>query len=119
MRQILIEKYIKPSEILDTVHYIVERWFNEDGELHSFMGHPAVLWYKKGDNIKLENKIWYKKGLRHREKDLPSSIFYKKEKEMSKIWYKNGEEYRAGNKPTLVEYDENRNAISQYKFLAF
>jgi len=95
MKQILIEKYIKPNKVETTTvckKYIVEMWLNEYWDEHSILGHPAVVWYyEEGKNIKIENKIWFKKGVRHREKKLPAIIFYENNEKESIQWiWKNG-----------------------------
>jgi hypothetical protein len=88
-RSILIEKHIEPSETHNKNGcYVVKLWFNEDGDLHSSLGHPAEVW--------IENKViviqyWYKKGVIHRDRDLPAYIEYKNEKITWRSWYKNGE----------------------------
>jgi hypothetical protein len=89
MKQILIEKYIKPSEVeFINNGSFTERWFNDHEEFHSFMGHPAAIWYDKYGEI--ETQYWFKKNLYHREKRLPSIIYYENEKTKIQSWYKNG-----------------------------
>jgi antitoxin component YwqK of YwqJK toxin-antitoxin module len=93
MRQILIEKYIEPSEIKCFKHYIegditIKRWLDINYNLHSFMGQPAYIRYENG---KIEMQEWYKKGVRHRDKNLPSVISYKKGRVSTQSRYKNGE----------------------------
>lgn len=52
MRQILIEKYIEPSEVpirIDSWYVRREKWTNEYGELHGILGHPAYVVYRNGE----------------------------------------------------------------------
>jgi hypothetical protein len=79
MRQILIEKYIEPSEIIPETqsNYEIKRWLDRNGDLHSFLGQPAVICY---NNEGIIIKHWHKKGNRHREKGLPAYIWYKNDK---------------------------------------
>jgi hypothetical protein len=88
-RQILIEKYIEPSEIIIDGNYIIKRWFNEYGDKHSVLGHPAVTLYDSNGQIYYQD--WYEKGLKHRNKTLPSVIGYNSNEQTSyEIWYKKG-----------------------------
>jgi antitoxin component YwqK of YwqJK toxin-antitoxin module len=88
-KQILIEKYIEPSEIKINSNYTYESWFDRNDDLHSFMGHPAsVCYYSNGQII---GKQWYKKGVIHRDGDLPAYIIYYSNGQISyQAWYKNG-----------------------------
>jgi hypothetical protein len=86
-KQILIEKYIEPSEIITQDTYVIKLWFNEDGDLHSFMGQPGKSLYF---NKKIIKQVWYKKNKIHRDKNLPAVIFYRKEQVDEKRGYKNG-----------------------------
>ena len=88
MKQILIEKYIKPSETQFINVFFVEMWLNEYGDRHSFMGQPAFVQYYKGQ---IETQHWDKKGELHRDRGLPAIIYYNnKEQTGAKRWYKNG-----------------------------
>jgi hypothetical protein len=88
-KQILIEKYIEPSEkVTEFNGIIVERWFDKYEYKHSFMGQPAVIVYN--ENKKIIEQRWYKKGFCHRDGDLPACIFYFKEQTSYQEWYKNG-----------------------------
>jgi len=90
MKQILIEKYIEPSEIeIISGDIIIQRWLDKYGDKHSFMGHPAVIAFTK---VEIHYQYWYKKNLPHRDKHLPASIYYYKGKESSKFWWENGEQ---------------------------
>jgi len=108
MKQILIEKYIKPSKTNSRTKgsYIVECWLNEYGDLHSFMGHPAEICYY---NERISEQYWYKKGELHRDKNLPAEICYQKYNNKivttRKEWYKKGKHYRKNNLPTVVGYN--------------
>jgi len=84
----LIEKYIEPSEA-KTLPYggFVELWFDINYELHSFMGQPACIDYIKGQ---IQYQAWYKKGVRHRDRDLPARIWHHSCLIADKEWYKNG-----------------------------
>jgi hypothetical protein len=87
-RSILIEKYIESSEteVISTCA-IIERWHNKYGDRHSFLGQPAEICHYNGQ---IKYQAWYKKGIQHRDKDLPTVIFYKNEEITSKWFYKNG-----------------------------
>jgi hypothetical protein len=87
MRQILIEKYVEPSETKINKYGYIEQWHNDYGELHSFMGHPSLVYFYKG---KILAQHWYKKDVKHREKSLPAEIVYDKKglKELE-CWVKN------------------------------
>lgn len=87
MRQILIEKYIQPSKIEFWANFKFEQWHDRDGELHSFMGHPASVDYNITN--KVISKSWYKKGKEHRDKNLPAFISYYNERMAKQVWYKN------------------------------
>jgi hypothetical protein len=87
-KQILIEKYIEPSETHNSLSYTAEYWADINGDNHSFMGHPAVVIY---NNKEISSQFWFKKSLAHREKNLPASIFYKNGQAIGKEWHKNGE----------------------------
>ena len=76
MRELLIEKWILPTEIYESGTMI---WRNESWEIHSCDDRPAVI-YASG------TKWWYKNGERHRDGDKPAVIFADGEKR----WYKNG-----------------------------
>jgi hypothetical protein len=88
-KQILIEKYIKPSEIIFRGYGIIsEYWFNRNYYLHSFMGQPAENWYYNG---KIKSQNFYKKGAWYRERNLPTYIRYDdNEQTIHQGWYKNG-----------------------------
>jgi hypothetical protein len=94
MKQILIEKYIEPSEIKTDRGYIFEHWLNRNGDLHSFMGQPSEICYYNWESKEIRNQYWDKKGVEHRDKNLPSAIFYEDGKIKSKYWYKNGIEIK-------------------------
>lgn len=90
-RNILIEKYIEPSEIEpETGEYFgIESWFDRNRDLHSNLGQPDYVYY---NNEQVYRQHWHKKGLYHREKGLPAVIFYDKEGKIErKEWYKHGE----------------------------
>jgi hypothetical protein len=87
MKQILIEKYIEPSERKIGENSVFESWFNKYGDLHSSMGQPAFICYKE----QVLSQSWYKKGVEHRDRDLPSYIGYSNGQVYYQEWYKNGE----------------------------
>ena len=62
-----------------------------NGLLHSFDDKPAQLRFNK-------YLIWYKKGLRHRDSDLPAVV-----SENLTVWYKEGNIHRDGDLPACVE----------------
>jgi antitoxin component YwqK of YwqJK toxin-antitoxin module len=111
-KQILIEKYIEPSEILeDITGSIVKRWLDKNGDLHSFMGQPAFIYYKDGQIITQE---WHKKGVIHRDGDLPAIIEYNNSgKVIEKYYYKKGEFHRDGDLPAYIKYDNNGKVTCQ------
>jgi hypothetical protein len=75
MKQILIEKYIEPSEIeILSDGTIIERWLDKNYNKHSFMGQPAEVWYYEDGNV--SNQGWFKKGITHRNRNLPDYIYY-------------------------------------------
>jgi antitoxin component YwqK of YwqJK toxin-antitoxin module len=105
MRQILIEKHIKPSEIIINENYIIERWFDRNGDLHSFMGQPAFVGYK---NVQISYQGWYKKGKCHRDGDQPAYISYDSNGQIDyQEWYKKGDIHRDGDLPADIGYDSN------------
>ena len=88
LKQVLIEKYIKPSETGNKSNDVfIQRWFDKNYDLHSFMSQPAYISYYKG---KIIYKIWYKKGICHRDGDLPAFISYNNGQIYHQKWYKNG-----------------------------
>jgi hypothetical protein len=114
MRQILIEKYIEPNETDSGVFYFVEHWFNEYGELHSLLGQPAENFYGK-DNEELEAQTWHKKGVLHRDRDLPAEINYDSNgKIIEKYWYKDGELHRDKYLPSAIYYGKDGKIIEQH-----
>jgi hypothetical protein len=90
MRQILIEKYIEPSESINRDDgRFTEFWVNQNGDLHNFMGHPSEIRYYNG---KIGSQAWHKKGIQHRERGLPAEICYNLNGQIAyKGWFKNGE----------------------------
>jgi hypothetical protein len=90
LKQILIEKYIKPSEIFKLDYddgFKIERWFDRYGDLHSFMGHPAEVVFCK---FKLSEKRWFKKGILHSDGQFPSIIEYQNKQKETHYWFKRG-----------------------------
>jgi hypothetical protein len=85
MKQILIEKYIEPSEVIITGGCVTERWFDRNCNLHSFMGQPSYVSYKNG---KITTKLWHKKGFIHRNRSLPDMItfLYSYNTTMIELW---------------------------------
>ena len=88
MKQILIEKYIEPSETTNIDDSLfIERWLDRNYDLQSFFGQSAVVEYYNG---KVRCKSWYKKGVLHREKNLPVKIYYhENQTTWREEWYKN------------------------------
>jgi antitoxin component YwqK of YwqJK toxin-antitoxin module len=107
-REILIEKYIEPSETscfpLNVFDYKMgyEKWRNEDGELDSILGHPSLVKYDLFGEV--VEKLWNKKGKLHRERDKPAIIGYQKNKTMHKNWFKKGDYHRDGDLPAIIDY---------------
>jgi len=98
MKQILIEKYIEPS---DTVVFnggsIQKYWFNRFEELDSLFDNPAIinvsiippiLTFKQQ---KKETHYWYKKNRLHRDRNLPAIMIYNDDILTEQLWYKKGE----------------------------
>ena len=107
-RNILIEKYIEPSEIMPEtdINFGFDSWLDRNGDRHSFMGQPAEISYENG---KIKNQFWYKKGERHRDGDLPARIGYDCNGQISyQEWYKKGVLHRDGDLPAEIFYDSNR-----------
>jgi hypothetical protein len=102
-KSILIEKYIEPSDKRKIFGLIAEYWIDKYEYVHSFMDHPAVIYYDL--NRKVVSQDWYKKGELHRDRDLPAEIFYCSEQITKKKWYKKGELHRDGDLPSSIEYD--------------
>jgi hypothetical protein len=114
MRQILIEKYIEPSVIKPEteLNYKTECWFDINGDLHSFMGHPAAIYY---ENEKLISQDWYKKGEFHRDRDLPAIIEYYEDGQTSyQEWYKKGVLHRDGALPAYIGYNNGKISCQQW-----
>jgi len=87
MKQILIEKYIEPSEVKINGNYAIKLWYNKYGECHSFLGQPAFIKYYK---TQIREQRWYTKDELHRDRGLSAYLGYCNEKISCKIWYKNG-----------------------------
>jgi hypothetical protein len=96
MKQILIEKYISPTKIIDSTVHITHIWADEDEELNSTLGQPCVVVYNKYGG-EIVRQTWYKKGLLHREtctkKNLPAVIIYNKNIVIERFYCKEGKEY--------------------------
>jgi hypothetical protein len=88
MRQILIEKYIEPSEKTINESYSIEYWYNEEGYSHSFLNHPAGILYNESEDV--EFQIWCKKGTIHRDKGFPAKIWYWFGKKTREEWFIKG-----------------------------
>jgi hypothetical protein len=110
LKQILIEKYIEPSEVKVYSNYAYERWFDRNYDLHSFMGQPAFIEYRNG---KIINKAWFKKGVLHRDGALPAYISYSNGQIAYQYWYKKGVTHRDGDLPAEIHYI-NGKIIRQY-----
>jgi hypothetical protein len=96
-KQLLIEKYIGPSEIelITVTGHLIERWLDKYGDKHSILGQPAVV--AKCNTGRITYKEWYKKGQHHREKDLPSYVGYNSDGQTYyQEWYKNGKYKKHG-----------------------
>jgi len=91
MRQLLIEKYIKPSNTEVGHGFFIERWYDKYGYCNSSMGQPASIWHGDGQ---IRYQDWYKKGTYHRDKGLPAIIEYEDGKITSQHWHKNGKEIK-------------------------
>lgn len=93
-KQILIEKYIEPSEVeVKEIEarggVVIKRWFDKYGDRHSFMGHPSVIYYNK--DWQVIEQYWHKKNQIHRNRTLPAYIFYENGQIISQEFYTNGE----------------------------
>jgi hypothetical protein len=112
MRQILIEKHIELSKIakvlsMNGTYCSYFFYYNEDGELHSKLGQPAVVSYYL--NGVVFEQSWYTNGERNRGSDNPATIRYDKNGQIIfKCWYRKGQLYRIGNKPVIVEYENEK-----------
>ena len=98
-KQILIEKYIEPSETEVGGVLVRERWLDKYGDRHSLMGQPSEIWYENGQ---ITEKRWHKKGILHRDKALPAETFYYNENIFGELWYQ------------VIYYDNNRNLIGRH-----
>jgi hypothetical protein len=120
MRQILIEKYIHPSEIESDKDNIIEYWKNEYGENHNIFDHPSIVIYDKkmqlieqgwvengqihrdknpaiigyDDNNKIKFKKWFRRDVIYRDGNLPAEIYYEYGKVKDQYWYKDGIEIK-------------------------
>jgi hypothetical protein len=111
MKQILIEKYIEPSEVIIDGNYIFKRWLDRNYNLHSFMGQPACIFYKNGQIIK---KIWCKKGVYHRERDLPAIIEYDSNGQITyQSWFKEDKLHRHVDLPAVIYHNHKGQIIRQ------
>ena len=105
-KQILIEKYIEPSEAKIDGTWVYESWFDKYDDLHSFMGQPAKIGYDS--NGQINHQIWYKKGVQHRDGDLPAYVGYNSNGKISyQVWHKKGVQHRDGDLPVYIRYDKN------------
>jgi len=88
MKQLLIEKYIKPSKVVryGDKHFS-ELWRNEYEELHSIFDCASEIYYFEGQ---ITAQYWHKNGKQHREKSKPAGIIYSDEKVYAIGFYKNG-----------------------------
>jgi antitoxin component YwqK of YwqJK toxin-antitoxin module len=103
MKQILIEKYIEPSETKVRGNLVIKSWFDRNYDLHSFMGQPAGIFYENGRIIEQQ---WFKKGVLHRDGVLPACISYYNGQIIRQWWYKKGVRHRDGDLPAYIEYYE-------------
>jgi hypothetical protein len=87
LKQILIEKYIEPNEVIKEYDIIINLWLNEYGDKHSILQHPAEVRFFEG---KVIQQRWYKKGIMHRGRDLPAIINFRNGIQEIWGWYKNG-----------------------------
>jgi hypothetical protein len=111
MKQLLIEKYIEPSEVIININSVIERWLDRNGELHSFMGQPSVIRYENGQ---INAHSWHKKDKLHRDNNLPSVIWYNQyEQTIRKDWFKKHVLHRDEDMPAVICYDENGKIKSQ------
>jgi antitoxin component YwqK of YwqJK toxin-antitoxin module len=113
MRQILIEKYINPSEIDIDGIWVYETWLDKYGYRNSFMGQPAEVYYYNG---KIANKFWLKNGELDRDKDLPTAMWYYDEKMTRQFWHKKGSLHRDNGLPAEIWYDLNGKIECQHWF---
>jgi hypothetical protein len=93
-KQILIEKYIEPSEISIDGNFSSKRWNDKYGDRHSIMGQPAIICYRKN---KITLQCWFKKGTKHRDRDLPARIDYVDGQIEVQSWYKEGTRIKVKN----------------------
>jgi hypothetical protein len=106
IKSILIEKYIEPSETEYWLHYKMKFWCDRYGEMHSLMGQPAEVWYSNG---RLYTQYWHKKGVCHRDRDLPAYIRYNSNEQIERqIWYKRGVRHRDGTLPSSICYNNGQ-----------
>ena len=92
MRQVLIEKYIEPSETTKTsdgIHlFFIERWKSKYGDLHSILCQPSVVIKFEDGQIRCQQ--WHKKDLIHRGNNLPAVIWYKQTQRTAEFYFIKG-----------------------------
>jgi hypothetical protein len=129
MKQILIEKYIKPSKVEVTINGgTIERWYNRYGESCSILGHPAEVYYFRNKNVcsrfwcesfevksnrqfhngnilfdKMPLTVYRRVGL-HRNKELPAVIIFNEYGEL-----KVQELHKNGKFIKVEQYFNNKN----------
>jgi uncharacterized protein YodC (DUF2158 family) len=97
-KEILIEKYIQPSEIkhIEDGFYscTTKIWHNNYGEKHSYFDLPALINYKMDLS---EEHGWFRDGILHRENKPAVVVYDFLGRKYSEIWYFNGKMYKNPN----------------------
>jgi hypothetical protein len=113
-KHIILEKYIKPYEVLKNDGFIIEIWKDENREYNNILDHPAVVWSSL-INGNVISKCWHKNGKIHREGDVPAVITYNfKEKESKRMWYKKGRIHRDGDNPAQIFFESRQIVEERY-----
>jgi hypothetical protein len=105
-KNILIEKYIEPSEVVYFGTFFTEYYYNRLGELHSFLGQPAEVFNYNKSEIRAQR--YYKRNKIHRDCDQPAIIEYTSGRIDRQYWLKEGNMHRANNKPAGIYYKNNK-----------
>ena len=79
------------------VSLVCQQWLDPQGKIHRDGDAPAVI-ARQGS---VENKYWYRHGIRHRRLDRPSVV----NADGSQAWYQRGQLHRDGDQPAVILSD--------------
>lgn len=89
--------------IFTTDQRTIERWYNQDGNIHREDLPAEICYYETGQK---SEECWYKNGKIHRD-GLPADIYYFKNGQKSEEhWYKDDKHHRK-DLPAVICYHEN------------